>query len=59
MIRGYSLIFDGSLRRSYAGNGHTEGRAADIVHAEFGAELDRRGFAAMFAANTDFEFGTG
>ena len=34
------LFFDSCLRRSDAGDGHAEGRAADVVHAEFGAELD-------------------
>ena len=39
MLR-YVLVLDGSLRRSYAGDGHTEGGAADVVHAEFRTELD-------------------
>ena len=51
------LVFDGSLRRGYAGDGHAIGRAADIVHAELGAEDDGRRFTAMFATNTDLEVG--
>ena len=58
MLR-YVLVFQTGLRRSYACDGHTEGGAAYVVHAEFGAELNRRGFAAMFAADTHFEFGLG
>lgn len=34
------LVFDGSLGRSYAGDGYAEGGAGYVVHAEFGAELD-------------------
>lgn len=59
ILSDYVLIFDGSLRRSDAGDGNAEGRAAYVVHAEFGAELDARGFAAVFAADADLEVGTG
>lgn len=55
----YLLIFDGCLRRSYAGDGHAEGGAGYIVHAELGAEFHGGGFATMLAANTYLEFGTG
>lgn len=36
----YLLVFDGSLSRGYAGDGHAVGGAADIVHAETGTEFD-------------------
>ena len=58
MLR-YVLVFDGSLRRSYAGDGHTEGGAADVVHSELGAELHGAGLTTVFATDADFEFGTG
>lgn len=41
MCRTNGLVFDCSLRRADAGDGHAEGRAADVVHAELGAELNR------------------
>ena len=53
----YLLLFDSSLRRSDAGDGHAEGGAGDVVHAEFGAELHGGGLAAVFATDADFEFG--
>lgn len=53
------LLFDGSLRRGDASDGHAEGRAGDVVHAETGAELHGAGLAAVLAADADFEIGTG
>ncbi len=55
----YLLVFDGSLRRCYAGDGDAEGGAAYVVHAEFGAELHAAGFTSVLAADADFEFGFG
>ena len=57
MLR-YALIFDGSLRRGYAGDGYAEGGAADVVHAEFGTEFYAAGFASVFAADAYLKVGT-
>lgn len=54
----YLLLFDGSLRRSHAGDRYAEGGAGYVVHAEFGAELHGGGLAAVFATDADFELGT-
>ena len=43
-------VLDGSLSGSQTGDGHTEGRAADVVQAHVVAELDGAGVAAMLAA---------
>ena len=55
----YLLVFDGSLRRCYAGDGDAGRGAAYVVHAEFGAELHAAGFTSVLAADADFEFGFG
>ncbi len=57
IVRCSKRLFEVGLRRGYAGYGHAEGRAAHVVHAEFGAEDYGGGFAAVLAADTDFEFG--
>ena len=52
-------VLDGSLSGGQTGDGHTEGRAADVVQADVVAELDRRGVAAVLAADAQAQVGTG
>ena len=54
-----SGIFDGSLRSGEAGNGHTEGRAADVVQTNIVAELHARGIAAVLTADAQAQVGAG
>ena len=49
------LVLYRSLGRGYTSDRYAEGRAADVVHAEFGAELDAGGFASVFATDTYLE----
>src|SRR5690606_6040594 len=44
--------------RRQAGDGHPEGRAADVIKAVSMAQVDRGGVAAVLAADADFEVGT-
>ena len=53
------LVLYRGLRRGYTGDRYAEGRAADVVHAEFGAELDAGRFASVFATDTYLEVRTG
>src|SRR5699024_3939160 len=55
----FPRIFERSLRGGQTGDGHTEGRAADVVQADVVAELDRRGVAAVLAADAQTQVGTG
>src|SRR5664279_3319085 len=43
------------LRRRQAGSEHAEGRAGHVIEAELRAELDRRRFATVFAADPDLD----
>ena len=52
-------ILDSGLGGSQTGDGHAEGRAADIVQANLVAELDTAGVAAMFAADAQTQVGVG
>ena len=54
-----SRIFNRSLRSGEAGNGHTEGRAADVVQADVVAELNTRGVAAVLTADAQAQIGAG
>ena len=42
----FCLLFYGSLRGGQTCDGHAEGRAAGIVHANLGAELHGAGLTA-------------
>ena len=44
-------VLDCSLSSGEAGNGHTEGRAADVVQTNIVAELHARGIAAVLTAD--------
>src|ERR1700749_1034255 len=48
-----------SLRRRQSRGEHAIRRAGNVVHSHLEAELDRRRFAAVFAADADLEFGIG
>jgi hypothetical protein len=39
MLNGLLVAFDGGVRGSQPGNGHAEGRAADVVEADVVAKL--------------------
>ena len=52
------LCFHSSLRSSEAGDGHTIGRAACVVQAEFGAELHAGRLTAVLTADTCADVGT-
>ena len=52
------LLLNCCLRGGQTCNGHTEGRAAGVVHAYLGAELHRAGLTAMLAADTAAQVGT-
>ena len=54
-----SGIFDSSLSGSQTCDRHTERRAADVVQANIVAELDAGGIAAVLAADTQAQVGTG
>src|SRR5690606_32233280 len=56
---GLARRLDIGLRRGQPGDGHPEGRAADVVHAHPVAELHRRRIAAVLAADADLEVGPG
>ncbi len=49
----------GRVGRRQPGNGHPEGRTGDIVQSDLVAEDDRRGVAAMLAANAQLDVPTG
>ena len=53
-----TLVLYCSLRRSQTCNRHTERRTADIIQANFVAELHRRRLTAMFAADTALQIRT-
>ena len=59
----YQILFPGRLDRSLGGgeacNGHTEGRAADVVQTDVVAELHARGIAAVLTADAQAQVGTG
>src|SRR3972149_2855851 len=48
---------EGRLRRRQPRDRHAERRAAHVVQAGHVAKLDRRGIAAVLAADADFEIG--
>ena len=50
-------LFESRMRCRQACDGHAERRAAHVVQTCEVAELHRRRFAAVFAANTAFERG--
>ena len=52
-------VLDCSLGSSQTCNGHTEGRAADVVQTNIVAELNARGVAAVLAADAQAQIGTG
>ena len=52
-------VLDSSLRSGEAGNGHTEGRAADVVQTDVVAELNARGIAAVLTADAQAQIGAG
>ena len=52
-------VLDSSLSGSQTCDRHTEGRAADVVQTDIVAELHARGVAAMLAADTQTQIGTG
>ena len=52
-------VLDRSLSSSQTCNGHTEGRAADVVQTNIVAELHARGVAAVLAADAQTQIGTG
>ena len=55
----YYLLLDSCLGGCEAGDGYAERRATNVVETGFVAELNGRGFAAVFAANAALEVGTG
>ena len=59
----YQILFPGRLNRSLSSsqtcNGHTEGRAADVVQTNIVAELHARGIAAVLTADAQAQVGTG
>ena len=52
-------VFNSSLRSGQTCNGHTEGRAADVVQTDVVAELHARGIAAVLTADAQAQVGTG
>ena len=52
-------VLNRSLSSSQACDRHTERRAADVVQANIVAELDAGGIAAVLAADTQAQVGTG
>ena len=57
-IRVLRLLLNGSLCGSETCDGHTEGRARCIVHANLGAELHRAGLTTMLTTDTAAELRT-
>src|SRR3546814_4530412 len=47
------------MRRREARDGHAVGRGADVIEADFFAEMDARRVAAMFAADAELDAVTG
>ena len=52
------LLFHSGLGGGKAGDGHAEGRAAGVVHANLGAELHAAGFTTVLTADTAAQVGT-
>src|SRR4029079_7569701 len=51
----FRLFPERRLGGRQAGDRHAEWRAAHVIHADFVAEVDAVGVAAVFAADADFE----
>jgi len=63
LFQALTQLLAGVLDRSLSGgqtcDGHTEGRAADVVQADVVAELHARGVAAVLAADAQAQIGAG
>ena len=58
MIFDELFLFESALGGCEAGDGHAEGGAAGVLHAEFGAELHAAGLTTVFATDTGADTGT-
>ena len=58
IISNLLIFFYSSLCGSEAGDGHAEGRARCVVHANLSAELHRAGLTTMLTTETSTEFRT-
>src|SRR6185295_8100377 len=58
LLRRSAAVLQRRLGRRDARDRQSEGRAGDVVEARGVEELDRRGVAAVFAADADLQVGT-